>query len=75
MTANNLGGAHVWTLDMDDFSGSFCWTGSYPLINHLRLSMGEYSQNNLTHFRSFYLVTDEQFDQKKFLFLHPSGIV
>ncbi|XP_071370840.1 chitinase, acidic.1 [Centroberyx affinis] len=38
---NNLGGAHVWTLDMDDFSGHFCSDGdAYPLINHLRLSMG-----------------------------------
>ncbi|KAF7641496.1 hypothetical protein LDENG_00279700, partial [Lucifuga dentata] len=36
----NLGGAHVWTMDMDDFSGSHCSAGAYPLINHLRLSMG-----------------------------------
>uniref|UniRef100_A0A665SV39 chitinase n=1 Tax=Echeneis naucrates TaxID=173247 RepID=A0A665SV39_ECHNA len=40
MTANNLGGAHVWTLDMDDFGGAFCSSGPYPLINHLRKSMG-----------------------------------
>uniref|UniRef100_A0A3P9GZC8 chitinase n=1 Tax=Oryzias latipes TaxID=8090 RepID=A0A3P9GZC8_ORYLA len=40
MTANNLGGAHVWTLDMDDFRGSFCSDKAYPLINHLRMSMG-----------------------------------
>ncbi|XP_070698752.1 chitinase, acidic.1 [Pempheris klunzingeri] len=40
MTATNLGGAHVWTLDMDDFSGSFCSEGAYPLVNHLRMSMG-----------------------------------
>ncbi|XP_054883254.1 chitinase, acidic.1 [Poeciliopsis prolifica] len=40
MTAESLGGAHVWTLDMDDFSGSFCSEGAYPLINHLRMSMG-----------------------------------
>lgn len=40
MTANNLGGAHVWTLDMDDFPGHFCETGPYPLVNHLRMSMG-----------------------------------
>ncbi|XP_043977407.1 chitinase, acidic.1 [Gambusia affinis] len=40
MTAQSLGGAHVWTLDMDDFSGLFCSEGQYPLINHLRMSMG-----------------------------------
>jgi len=36
----NLGGAHVWTLDMDDFDGAFCSEGPYPLVNHLRNSMG-----------------------------------
>uniref|UniRef100_A0A3B5BGC0 chitinase n=1 Tax=Stegastes partitus TaxID=144197 RepID=A0A3B5BGC0_9TELE len=40
MTANKLGGAHVWTMDMDDFTGTFCSAGAYPLINHLRMSMG-----------------------------------
>ncbi|KAG7494223.1 hypothetical protein JOB18_026402 [Solea senegalensis] len=40
MTEHKLGGAHVWTLDMDDFGGSFCSTGAYPLVNHLRMSMG-----------------------------------
>uniref|UniRef100_A0A3P9Q588 chitinase n=1 Tax=Poecilia reticulata TaxID=8081 RepID=A0A3P9Q588_POERE len=40
MTSASLGGAHVWTLDMDDFSGSFCSDGQYPLVNHLRMSMG-----------------------------------
>lgn len=40
LTALNLGGAHVWTLDMDDFGGSFCRAGAYPLVNHLRMSMG-----------------------------------
>ncbi|XP_044205113.1 acidic mammalian chitinase-like [Thunnus albacares] len=40
MTAYNLGGAHVWTLDLDDFVGSFCSAGAYPLVNHLRMSMG-----------------------------------
>ncbi|XP_041836519.1 chitinase, acidic.1 [Melanotaenia boesemani] len=40
MTTNGLGGAHVWTMDMDDFSGSLCSQGDYPLINHLRASMG-----------------------------------
>lgn len=39
----NLGGASVWTLDMDDFTGAFCADGSFPLVNHLRNSLGKFS--------------------------------
>ncbi|XP_038676392.1 acidic mammalian chitinase-like [Scyliorhinus canicula] len=37
---NNFGGAMVWTLAMDDFSGSFCNQGPYPLINALHTGLG-----------------------------------
>ena len=31
-----FGGAMVWSLDMDYFSGTFCGQGKYPLINTLK---------------------------------------
>ncbi|XP_062843153.1 chitinase, acidic.1 [Trichomycterus rosablanca] len=40
LTSMNLGGASVWTLDLDDFGGHFCSAGAYPLVNNLRNSLG-----------------------------------
>ncbi|XP_068718578.1 chitinase-3-like protein 1 [Montipora capricornis] len=37
---NNLLGAMFWALDLDDFKGTFCGQGSYPLINAVKNALG-----------------------------------
>uniref|UniRef100_A0A8C4RSD6 Acidic mammalian chitinase n=1 Tax=Erpetoichthys calabaricus TaxID=27687 RepID=A0A8C4RSD6_ERPCA len=37
---NQFGGAVVWTIDMDDYLGTFCNQGKYPLINVLHKAFG-----------------------------------
>lgn len=35
----NFGGVALWTLDLDDFSGQFCGTGTYPMLKALATSV------------------------------------
>ncbi len=34
--ANNLGGAFLWSIDLDDFLGDQCKQGRYPLMNAIK---------------------------------------
>ncbi|XP_040278137.1 acidic mammalian chitinase-like [Bufo bufo] len=37
---NNFAGAMVWAIDLDDFTGTFCNEGKYPLISTLKNTLG-----------------------------------
>ncbi|XP_034978000.1 chitinase-3-like protein 1 [Zootoca vivipara] len=41
MKDNQLGGIMVWTLEQDDFSGSFCNQGKYPLVGAIKKALGK----------------------------------
>lgn len=37
----------VWSIDMDDFTGTFCNQGKYPLISTLKSTLGIHSNGEL----------------------------
>uniref|UniRef100_V9KD90 chitinase n=1 Tax=Callorhinchus milii TaxID=7868 RepID=V9KD90_CALMI len=42
---NNFGGAMVWSIDTDDFKGTFCEQGASPLINTLKSLLSDSAKN------------------------------
>jgi GH18 family chitinase len=44
---NNYGGAMIWTIDMDDYTGSFCGQGTFPLTSILKKTLKVHSASKL----------------------------
>uniref|UniRef100_A0A3B5AL24 Acidic mammalian chitinase-like n=1 Tax=Stegastes partitus TaxID=144197 RepID=A0A3B5AL24_9TELE len=57
LKSRRLGGATIWTLDMDDFSGQFCEQGKYPLISYLKAKLCEGEAATLTRSTQEPLIT------------------
>lgn len=37
--ANNLSGAFLWSMDLDDYDGKHCSQGSYPLLRAIKAEL------------------------------------
>ena len=40
MKEKQLGGAMIWSLALDDFTGTFCGQGKYPLLSAINRVLG-----------------------------------
>ena len=49
--ANNLSGAFLWSIDLDDFQGEYCNQGKFPLLRAIKteLNVVESTNENLNH--------------------------
>lgn len=67
--ANNLSGAFLWSLDLDDFDGTHCDQELFPLMNTIK------SELNPSDYYYYYSDDSSNQSSKNYFILHKTFII
>ena len=72
--ANNLSGAFLWSIDLDDFKGDYCNQGPYPLLSTISSELKEYKESDFLN-SSVKVIKLELYTFYLFIFLKTTQLI